>query len=134
MNYPSEMLTAINVINLMAVVWILPNALRAFCLHNITTSMHYYGDVDSLLKQCQVLNHWALMPLHLFCFNFGSTHVLHHFVVSQPFYLRQLVSKEVMPVLKDNGIRFNDFANVFRGNRYTMDSPEKLTGSEYPQA
>lgn len=133
MNYPTEMLSVINILNIVAVVWILPNALRAFCLHNITTSMHYFGDVDSLLKQCQVLNHWSLLPFHLFCFNFGSTHVLHHFVVSQPFYLRQLVAKDVMPALKENGIRFNDFSNVLRGNRYAKETTDQLTGDELPQ-
>lgn len=132
-SYPAEILQAVTALNFIAVVWILPNALRAFSLHNITTSMHYYGDVDSLLKQCQVLNHWSLLPLHLFCFNFGSTHLMHHFVVSQPFYLRQLVAKEIMPVLKENGIRFNDFANVFRGNRYTIEPTAQFSGEQSAQ-
>jgi len=118
--YPELLLTAVDFLNITAVVWILPNALRALCLHNITTLMHYYGDVDSLLKQCQVMNHWSLLPVQLFSFNFGATHTLHHFVVSQPFYLRQLVAKKVYPVLKDNGVRFNDFSSLVRSNRFNL--------------
>lgn len=116
--YPQWSLDIINLLNIAAVVWILPNALRALCLHNVTAFMHYYGDVDSLLKQCQVINHWALAPVHLFCFNFGATHALHHFVVSQPFYLRQMVAKTVYPVMKQNGVRFNDFESLTRSNRF----------------
>jgi len=117
-SYPSFILESVNILNIAAVVWILPNFLRAFCLHNITAMMHYYGDVDSLLKQCQVMNHWILAPFHLFCFNFASTHAMHHFVVSQPFYLRQMCAKYAHPVMKENGVRFNDFGTMLRSNRF----------------
>lgn len=132
--YPELLLSAVEVLNIAAVVWILPNALRALCLHNITTLMHYYGDVDSLLKQCQVMNHWALLPVQFFSFNFGATHTLHHFVVSQPFYLRQMVAKKVYPVLKENGVRFNDFGSLVRSNRFnttkeTLDVQDANTGN-----
>ncbi|OUR65197.1 hypothetical protein A9Q73_08495 [Bermanella sp. 47_1433_sub80_T6] len=116
--YPAWISQIIDGLNILAVVWVLPNTLRAFSLHTVTSMLHYYGDVDSLIKQCQVMNHWALAPLNLFCFNFGSTHVIHHLVVSQPFYLRQLVAKEIHQVMKENGIRFNDFGSVLRANRY----------------
>ncbi len=119
--YPPLLLSAIDFLNVLAVVWVLPNTLRAFCLHTVTSMLHYYGDVDSLLKQCQVMNHWALAPLNLFCFNFGSTHVIHHLVVSQPFYIRQLVAKEIHTVMRDNGIRFNDFGTMFRANRFNKN-------------
>jgi len=109
-DYPLWLTSIVSGLNVLAVVWILPNALRAFCLNTVTTLMHYYGDVDSLLKQCQVMNHWALMPMNLLSFNFGSTHTIHHFLVTQPFYLRQMVAKKVLPVMKENGIRFNDFS------------------------
>ncbi len=125
-----EWLTAVmNVVNACAVVWILPNVLRAFCLHNITATLHYYGDVDSLLKQCQIMNHWSLLPVQLFCCNFGSTHALHHFVVSQPFYLRQMVAHKVYPVLKENGVRFNDFGSVLRANRFAQDTKNQLASA-----
>jgi len=117
-DYPNWLMSVVNVLNILAVVWILPNTLRAFCLNSITTLMHYYGDVDSLLKQCQVMNHWALWPVHVLCFNFGTTHTIHHFFVKQPFYLRQMVSKKVLPVMKENGIRFNDFSSLLRANRF----------------
>ena len=118
-DYPAWINSTMSVLNVLAVVWILPNALRAFCLNSITTLMHYYGDVDSLMKQCQVMNHWTLLPINLLSFNFGSTHTIHHFLVTQPFYLRQMVAKKVLPVMKENGIRFNDFASLIRANRFT---------------
>ncbi|WP_353348417.1 fatty acid desaturase [Oceaniserpentilla sp. 4NH20-0058] len=127
--YTSWFLDVLNWVEVMLVVWIIPNALRAFCLHNMTAALHYYGDVDSLLKQCQIMNHWSLLPLQLFCCNFGATHAIHHFVVSQPFYLRQMVAKKVYPVLQENGVRFNDFESVLRANRFAK-KPEALT----PQA
>lgn len=128
--YPQWFVSIIEVLNIVAVVWLLPNFLRALCLHNITAVMHYYGDVDSLLKQCQVMNHWALLPIHALCMNFGATHTLHHFVVSQPFYLRQLTAKSVYPVMKKNGVRFNDFASLVRSNRFTKTQSKVNTNLE----
>jgi hypothetical protein len=54
--------------------------------------MHYYGDVElgNVIQQTQVLTPWWMMPFQLFCFNFGSTHAIHHFVVKEPFYIRQM--------------------------------------------
>jgi fatty acid desaturase len=118
-NYPSWLLTSIELLNILAVIWILPNTLRAFCLHGISAALHYYGDVDHLNKQCQVLNHWTLAPIQLFCFNFGSTHIIHHFYVPQPFYIRQLIAKEIHQVMREQGIRFNDFNSLVRANRFT---------------
>ncbi len=120
--YPVWLLHVIDILNIVAVVWVLPNTLRAFSLHSVTSMLHYYGDVDGLLKQCQVMNHWALAPLNLFCFNFGSTHALHHLVVSQPFYLRQLIAKEIHPIMRENGIRFNDFDAILRANRFNKSA------------
>jgi fatty acid desaturase len=125
--YPEFTSPLISLLNIVAVVWVLPNALRALCLHNVTAVMHYYGDVDSLLKQCQVINHWAAIPFQIFCFNFGATHTLHHFVVSQPFYLRQMVAKDIYPVLKENGVRFNDFASLLRSNRFNKTQTQAST-------
>lgn len=119
-NYPNELLAVMDVIDIIAVVWILPNTLRAFCLHGISGALHYYGDVDHLNKQCQVLNHWTLLPIQLFCFNFGSTHIIHHFYVTQPFYIRQLIAKEIHQVMRLQGIRFNDFHSLVRANRYSL--------------
>jgi len=128
-DYPQWLTSAMNGLNILAVIWILPNALRAFCLNSITTLMHYYGDVDSLLKECQVMNHWALLPFHILSFNFGTTHTIHHFLVTQPFYLRQMVAKKVLPVMKENGIRFNDFASLIRANRFADHGDLPMTGS-----
>lgn len=126
LSYSPLLLQVIDVLSIVMVVWILPNLLRALCLHNITAALHYYGDVDSLIKQCQVMNHWSLIPVQLFCFNFGATHAMHHFVVSQPFYLRQMVAKQVYPVMKENGVRFNDFGSILRANRFAKDTEPQL--------
>lgn len=106
------------------VVWILPNVLRSFCLNFISSSMHYYGDVErgNVLQQTQVLNAWFLAPLQLFCFNFGSTHAIHHFVASEPFYIRQLTASAGHRALEENGVRFNDLGTFLRNNRYAQKS------------
>lgn len=102
-----------------------PNLFRQFCLQVISTSCHYYGDIPekNVFFQNQVLNHWICYPLQLFCFNFGETHIMHHFVTRQTFYVRQLCSPSVLKVMKENGIRFNDMKILERANRY-YDSNE----------
>jgi hypothetical protein len=101
------------------VILIAPNVLRTFCLHFISSNMHYYGDNTPgiIHEQCQVMDKWYLLPLHLFCFKFGSTHAIHHFVVRDPFYIRHLGEKESHEVLRRHGIRFNDMGTFRRANR-----------------
>ena len=83
--------------------------------------MHYYGGGYNLLQQTQVLNHWIFMPFQCFCFNFGNTHTIHHFVPNQPFYIRQKISKRVNTLLQMKGIRFNDLASILEANHYNED-------------
>ncbi|TGK12524.1 fatty acid desaturase [Leptospira fletcheri] len=108
-------------LNTAAVVYLIPCWLRQTSIQIVSSNMHYYGDVKGLYQQTQVLDSWWVFPLHLFCFNFGATHGIHHFVVSQPFYLRQMVAPYLKPVLKRYGIRFNDFESMLHGNRYEKD-------------
>jgi hypothetical protein len=112
---------AIHVLDFLVVVWLLPNVLRSFCLYLVTSNIHYYGDIEAgdVLRQTQVWNSWWLLPLQAFCFNFGSTHAIHHFVVRDPFYLRQLIAPEAHRVLRAHGVRFNDFRTLSRANRWT---------------
>jgi fatty acid desaturase len=107
-----------------AVCILIPNVIRTFCLHFVSSNMHYYGDVEpgNVIQQCQVWNHPALWPLHLFCFNFGSTHGIHHFVVGQPFYLRQMIASQAHEAMRQAGVRFNDFGTFARANRW-LPSP-----------
>lgn len=107
-------------VGFMVVTLLAPNALRVFCLHFISSNMHYYGDIEKgiIHKQCQVMNKWYLAPFHLFCFNFGSTHAIHHFVVRDTFYMRQLGAKQSHEVLRKHGVRFNDMGTFSRANRY----------------
>jgi len=113
------------VVNFLAVVIGLPNFIRQGSLQIISSSMHYFGDVNpdasvGLLEQCQVLRPWYLLPLQIFCFNFGSTHGIHHFIVNQPFYLRQLGAGYSHAAMKKYGVRFNDIGSFKRANRYGL--------------
>lgn len=105
-------------VDFLMIVYVAPNALRQFSLILISSSMHYYGDVSSLFRQTQVFRPWFLFPLQLFCFNFGSTHGIHHFVVNQPFYLRQMVASRAHAIFRRTGVRFNDLGTFRRANRY----------------
>lgn len=117
--WSSTMLSIMDVLNPLAVCLLIPNFIRSFCLHFISSSMHYYGDIESsnIMQQCQVFTHPIFWPMHLFCFNFGSTHAIHHFVVGQPFYLRQMIVKDAHAVMREMGVRFNDFGSFRRANR-----------------
>ncbi|CRM66419.1 fatty acid desaturase [Pseudomonas salomonii] len=112
-------LQMMQVIDIAAVVIIGPNVLRTFCLHFVSSNMHYYGDVElgNVIQQTQVLNPWWMWPLQAFCFNFGSTHGIHHFVVKEPFYIRQMTAKVAHPVMREMGVRFNDIGTFTRANR-----------------
>ncbi len=121
--------------NTLAVVWLAPSALRTFCLHFISSNMHYYGDVEpgNIMQQTQVLNAWFLLPLQLFCFNFGSTHAIHHFVVKEPFYIRQWTARRAHRVMREMGVRFNDFGSFRRANAYTRATAD-ATGAALANA
>ena len=116
-------LVAMSWINPLVVILIAPHYLRSFCLILISSSMHYYGNVTSILQQTQVLNAWYWWPLQLFCFNFGSTHAIHHFVVGEPFYIRQLTARDAHKAMKASGIPFNDLGTFKRANLYPETSP-----------
>lgn len=107
-------------INPLVAILIFPNLFRMFSLHFITSNMHYYGDVEpgNVMQQTQVLNKWYFIPFQVFCFNFGSTHAIHHFVVNETFYIRQLTASKAHKVMKDQGVRFNDVASMKRANRF----------------
>ncbi len=111
-------------LDFLAVTLMLPSFLRTFCLHFISSNMHYYGDVEdgNIMQQTQVLNAWWLAPFHLFCFNFGATHAIHHFVVKEPFYIRQWTAPEAHRVMREMGVRFNDFGSLRRANRYRSEA------------
>ena len=96
-----------------------PNYLRTLSLHFTSSNIHYYGDVENgnVVQQCQIWTDWRMKPLQAFCFNFGGTHAIHHFVVQDTFYIRQAIAKDCYPIMKENGVRFNDFGTFKRANR-----------------
>jgi len=116
-------LQVMHIVNILTVVWVAPNVLRTFCLHFVTSNMHYYGDVElgNVIQQTQVLNPWWMIPFQLFCFNFGSTHGIHHFVVKEPFYVRQMTAPVAHKVMRDMGVRFNDLGTFKRANRWEFN-------------
>ncbi|MBL8032534.1 MAG: fatty acid desaturase [Leptospiraceae bacterium] len=113
------------IVNFLAVVVGLPNFIRQGSLQIVSSSMHYFGDVNpdasvGLLEQCQVMTSrsWYMLPFQLFCFNFGSTHGIHHFIVNQPFYLRQFAAGYSHAAMKKYGVRFDDHGSFARANRF----------------
>ncbi|MCB1607896.1 MAG: fatty acid desaturase [Xanthomonadales bacterium] len=119
--WPPAMLQPLALLDILIVVWIGPNVLRSFCLHFVSSNMHYHGDVTpgDVIQQTQVLNPWWLLPFQAFCFNFGSTHAIHHFVVKEPFYIRQWTAPTAHRVMREMGVRFNDFGTFVRANRWS---------------
>ncbi|ALI01685.1 fatty acid desaturase [Pseudomonas sp. FW306-02-F02-AA] len=119
-------LSVMQVIDIAAVVIIGPNVLRTFCLHFVSSNMHYYGDIEpgNVIQQTQVLNPWWMWPLQAFCFNFGSSHGIHHFVVKEPFYIRQLTVPVAHKVMREMGVRFNDFGTFGRANRFVRKAQQ----------
>lgn len=119
---PATLQPALDGLNTFAVVYMLPAFLRTFCLHFISSNMHYYGDVEARnpIQQTQVLNVAWLLPFQLFCFNFGSTHAIHHFVVRETFYIRQMTARQAHAVMREMGVRFNDLGTFRRANRYAL--------------
>lgn len=133
---PTSLASALGVLDVFGVVYMLPSLLRTFCLHFVSSNMHYYGDVETNnpLQQTQVWNAWWLMPFQLFCFNFGSTHAIHHFVVKETFYVRQLTARRAHAVMREMGVRFNDFGTFGRSNRYALTSQPKEVAVGIPEA
>ncbi|MDX1917631.1 MAG: fatty acid desaturase [Candidatus Caenarcaniphilales bacterium] len=114
-------------VEFMMVVYIAPNFIRQASLSIVSSNCHYYGDIpkSNVITQTQILQPWFLAPLQLFCFNFGSTHCIHHFVVNQPFYIRQLVAPLAHAAMRRYGVRFNDIGTFQRGNRYESEQINK---------
>jgi fatty acid desaturase len=125
--WSASTLAAMHIVNIAVVVLVGPNVLRTFCLHFVSSNMHYSGDVEAgnVIQQTQVLNPWWLWPLQAFCFNFGSSHAIHHFVVKEPFYIRQLSVPFAHKVMREAGVRFNDFGTFARANRWTRVTQEQ---------
>lgn len=104
----------------LAVLLVLPNVLRQCSLVLMSSYSHYYEDIPDrdVFYQNQILNCWLVAPLQLFCFNFGATHIIHHYVVRQPFYLRQMVACAAHKEMLQQGTRNNDLGTIARSNRW----------------
>jgi fatty acid desaturase len=110
----------LRIFDVLMIVWVGPNVLRQLCLALVSSYCHYYGDSpeNDVFYQNQILDHPLLWPMQLYCANFGSTHIVHHFVVQQPFYLRQMVAKVAHAEMLRQGVRRNDFGVIARANRW----------------
>jgi fatty acid desaturase len=111
------------IIHALTICICLPNLLRQGCLVLMSNSCHYYGDIplNTVYYQNQILDSWFVLPFQLFCCNFGATHIIHHYVVSQPFYIRHFTGRSIKDMMVKLGIRNNDFGILWRNNRYTID-------------
>lgn len=118
-NSPAWVLSILAVFEFLMVVLALPNVIRSSSLNFVTSSMHYYGGVNNVFQQTHVITSRLFMPFQLFCFNFGKTHTIHHYVPNQPFYIRQLISGKINKVMKQQGVRFNDFESLKNANIYS---------------
>lgn len=118
--FPDWVKSALNWLNPIIFIVLLPNLLRQFCLHFITSNLHYFGDVEkgNVMEQTQILTVWWTFPFQVFCFFFGWTHGIHHFVVNESFYVRHIARKKAHEVLKKYGVRFNDLGTFRRANRF----------------
>jgi len=117
----------------MCVLFFFSNMLRQASLQIVSTGVHYYGDIPekNVFFQNQVIDHWLFYPLQAFCFNFGVSHILHHYVTRQPFYLRQMCAPQVMKTLRSQGVRFNDLKIYARDHRYFSQTSQadKMVGA-----
>lgn len=103
-----------------------PNLIRQGCLVLMSNTSHYYGDIplNTVYYQNQILDSWFVFPFQLFCMNFGATHIIHHYVVSQPFYIRHFTGRAVKDLMVSLGVRNNDLGILWRNNNYTIDPKE----------
>ncbi len=125
----------------LTVLLILPNVLRQSCLVVMSSYSHYYGDIPEreVFFQNQILNSWLVFPMQLFCFNFGETHIIHHYVINQPFYLRQMVARAALAEMRRHGTRINDLGTFVRANRWgeepeLSESARNLHTEQLPMA
>lgn len=86
----------------------------------VSPNSHYAGDIarNDVFAQNQLLVHPLTWPLQLFCCGVSATHLIHHYVVPQPFYLRTLVYFGVRAGLVAQGVRVDDLGSIARGNRW----------------
>jgi fatty acid desaturase len=105
-------------VDVLAIGWVFPNYIRQAALQIVSSNVHYYEDVKGVDQETQILRPAFLWPLQVFCFNFGTTHSFHHYVVDQPFYLRQLLCPWVLPAMRKYGVRFDDLGTFLRANRF----------------
>ena len=117
------------------VLSVLPNFIRQGCLVLMSNTCHYYGDIieSSIYYQNQILDHWSLMLFQLFCCNFGATHVIHHYVPYQTFYMRTICyTNELKNIMIENGVRNNDLNVITRSNRYFNTSGNSTLENDIP--
>jgi fatty acid desaturase len=104
------------------VVWAGPNVLRHASIALMSSWSHYYavtpGDVT---MQNQILCSPVFWPLQVFCCNFGAEHIIHHYVVNQPFWVRHAVRHKAWEAMVAKGTRVNDLSSIFsRAQRYSL--------------
>jgi Fatty acid desaturase len=102
-------------------IWILPGWWQTVSRQILSSTMHYYEDFGGKLHECMVINAWPFVIFNMFSCNFGNTHIVHHFLEKQTFYLRELCRPDAMVAFRKHGIRFNDLGVVFRNNHFKKE-------------
>jgi len=93
--------------------------LRHGSIATLSSSSHYVSIQRGVVEeQNQILDHPMFWPLAILSWNFGATHVMHHFWVKQPFWRRTLTFSAVRGIMVENGVRANDLGTFRRSNRY----------------
>ena len=94
-----------------AVALLMPNVLRVFCLHFVSSKLRTITamlEPGNAVQQTQVWNACG-RALHAFCSHFGATHAIHHFVVRESvLYTVPDRFHRMYPLMREHGVRFND--------------------------
>jgi Fatty acid desaturase len=102
-------------------IWILPGWWHTVSRQIISSTMHYYEDFGGKLHECQVINAWPFAIFNMFSVNFGNSHIVHHFLEKQTFYIRELCRSDAHVAFRKHGVRFNDLGVVFRKNHFKKE-------------
>lgn len=116
----------------LAITWMIPCTIRTASLAIVSAHTHYSGEGLHPMQQGQVMDFWYMKPLQLFVFRFGVTHIMHHIVVLQPFFVRELLSGIGNAALVKYGVPHNDYGTVFRGNHHPSRHPAAETTFAQP--
>lgn len=93
----------------------IPNNIRQFCLAVISSNIHYVHP-KHITEEVQMVTRFPFSIMNFFAFNFGRTHVIHHFFPHQTFYERQMTYAAFSPEFIKEHFIVNDMEAMHQGN------------------